>query len=639
MISFSNKKNYKKIKVIIIILILLGIIATFTYAYLDDFIGDGSTTDVRLNTATVDALIFSTGADITIGPVNQTNFANGAGNISGSTTASATLRANNTTNTATDKYNVYLKINTNEFVKTTNSAEILLSVTDPTGNTVTSLSGLTYTTVKGVSGFDVTEASGLIIIASDYTITVPNASSNPKTDTWNITLTFVNLDSDQFDNAGASFAANAIIQKNAYAEDIEYASCANPLVLNNYYLTCDKSLLACKVAKNFDSSDIWNSKVTLHNGIYLDESSSCAKLDAEDNSYRYSGGDYKVTQKAINAGYDYVNTYSGNTTVGVIGVNCDGTNQYVGYYSPNCSTSKYYYLLYDTNVTQYSTYDEAAAQAISDGYLEATNLNNFVCFGSTASTCSEDNLYRIIGAFDDDSDGVYNVKLIKADFSPTTELGTNTQNGTSAQSGTLTGSQYTGYKGNKSSVQGFSWCGISIGTNRWDKSTFRSSVLNDYYLNTYLSSTWKNKLVESTYYLGCIGKDAFTTYNPKKSYIAERDATAVYDTSTYPASINNYVGLMYGSDYEYASLANHWKNSNIVYSRASGIDWLYNGINEWTISPSPTSSNAARFVDNNGNFASSMASYGYGVRPVFYLDSSVEVVSGNGTKTNPYRIM
>ena len=217
----KEKKDNKKLIVVIAIVLLLSAVG-LTLAYFVGQIGSGATANIRVTTATVDTLTFTTGSDINIGPVTQANFASGAGNKSGSTTATAMLRANNTTNTANETYNVYLNITNNTFVKTTENAELILTITNPAGTVVNSLSGLTYTTVKGVSGFDVTEKSGLITIASDYAISVANQANNPKTDTWNITLTFVNLDADQSDNAGASFAATAIIQKEAYQVQESY---------------------------------------------------------------------------------------------------------------------------------------------------------------------------------------------------------------------------------------------------------------------------------------------------------------------------------------------------------------------------------------------------------------------------------
>ncbi len=59
----------------------------------------------------------------------------------------------------------------------------------------------------------ITARSGLIQIASNYTIT----STGTKTDTWNVTVTLINLNSDQQDNTGKTFSARVIIQKEEIA--------------------------------------------------------------------------------------------------------------------------------------------------------------------------------------------------------------------------------------------------------------------------------------------------------------------------------------------------------------------------------------------------------------------------------------
>ncbi len=606
------QKKYKQY-LIIAVVTLLVIAIGFTAAYFQAQVGSGATANVTVTTKTTDVLTFNKGNDIAI-TATQVNFGSGAGNRTGSTTATATLLANNDTNSATNTYNVYLLITNNNFEYTTsptNTPELMLTITNPNNQAVTTLTGLTYTTSGGVSGFDITTKSGLIQIASDYTIT----STGTKTDTWNITVTLVNLNSDQQLNTGKTFTGRIIIQKK------EYRPLLSEKVINDWVSNSDDSI------------------IIKHDGTVLDGSNNV--LDAEDNSYRYTGGDYDVTQQAISAGYNYVNTYYTNTTGGVIGVNCNGTNQYVGYQNSACST-KYYYLLYDTNVTQYSTYDAAASQAITDGYLVNRNLNNYVCFGYDTSvvanetTCPEQNLYRIIGAFDDDNDGNYNVKLIKADYASTTEFGAN------SNYSDYTSSNYTGYHGTISSVNRFIWYGTNSNvTNRWDNSTFRSGVLNNYYLNIYLNGNdtkWKNMLKESTYYLGGRGKTGYTSYLVKDLYNYERTAEAVYDTTTYPASIDNYVGLMYVSDYGYASKTSTWSTETTTFIRASGNDWIYNGINEWTIMPNSANTDNAINVSISGNVSSNRVSIGIAVRPVMYLDSGVEVLRGLGTKASPYYV-
>ena len=204
----NNKKQYLIIAIAILSVITIG----FTLAYFQGQIGSGATANVTVTTKTTDVLTFNKGNDIAI-TATQANFGQGAGNRSGSTTATATLLANNDTNSATQTYNVYLYIQSNDFIYTTyptaNTPELMLTITNPNNQAVTSLTDLTYTTSGGVSGFDITAKSGLIQIASNYTIT----STGTKTDTWNVTVTLINLNSDQQLNTGKTFSARVIIQK------------------------------------------------------------------------------------------------------------------------------------------------------------------------------------------------------------------------------------------------------------------------------------------------------------------------------------------------------------------------------------------------------------------------------------------
>ena len=142
---------------------------------------------------------------------------------------------------------------------------------------------------------------------------------------------------------------------------------------------------------------------------------------------------------------------------------------------------------------------------------------------------------------------------------------------------------------------------------------------------------------ESTFYLGGPGKTGYTSYATKDLYNTERTAAAVYNTSTYPASINNYVGLMYTSDYGYASKTSVWAMTmfnNFV--RVSGSDWLYNGLPEWTITPYSSSANSANEMYGSGSLNGNPVDNSFAIRPVFYLKPDVEVASGSGTKSDPY---
>ena len=209
-------------KYLIIGVIALFVVISATYAFFQAQLGDGVQTDVDIGSNTTDSLTFDVNNAINLN-INQFNFGVGAGNLTSSATASATLLANNSTNTATYTYYVYFRINSNEFTYTTSDSkpEIILTVTDPTGQPVTSIDGLTYvsnvqtTTSDGstqtVSGFDITTASGTFAVASAYSITAN--STTPTTQNWEFTATFINLDSDQQANTGKSMDAEIIIQQ------------------------------------------------------------------------------------------------------------------------------------------------------------------------------------------------------------------------------------------------------------------------------------------------------------------------------------------------------------------------------------------------------------------------------------------
>ncbi|MDE6284600.1 MAG: hypothetical protein K2M17_02545 [Bacilli bacterium] len=88
------------------------------YAYFTAQTGDGSEADISASTGTTDSLSFDVGDAINI-KANADNFAQGKGSLKDDTTASAILKANNTTNEAKAKYNIFFIIDKNDFTYTT----------------------------------------------------------------------------------------------------------------------------------------------------------------------------------------------------------------------------------------------------------------------------------------------------------------------------------------------------------------------------------------------------------------------------------------------------------------------------------------------------------------------------------------
>ena len=289
------------------------------------------------------------------------------------------------------------------------------------------------------------------------------------------------------------------------------------------------------------------------------------------------------------------------------------------------------------------SYTNADQEAGDNSYrYSGANPNNYVCFGSDADTCPDEYLYRIIGVFDEDSDGEYNVKLIKADYTTSAMLGTNGRdyygnydNVISDYKGSMDTSTIAGYKWNyDTSVS-------SLGSNNWTTSELNKTNLNNIYLN-YLKSSWNSMIEDATWYLG-----GMTSYSntAKSFYTGERNNTGYgSNLTTYgPTNANGNstkIGLMYVSDYGYAAYPDAWKTSLSSYNSTTIVqnNWLYMGLIEWTMTPHSSASYYVCYLNNNGNLSCNGAYYGYSVRPVLYLKSNILYVGGNGTKASPFRI-
>ncbi len=243
------------------------------------------------------------------------------------------------------------------------------------------------------------------------------------------------------------------------------------------------------------------------------------------------------------------------------------------------------------------------------------NPNNYVCFGSDEATCPSDNLYRIIGVFNDS--GEYQVKLIKADYTTLEMTGTE---GTYYGKYNMSTSEYKGNM-NIDNIASYYW---NLDDNAiWKNSPLNTINLNNLYLN-YLKDMWSDKIAITNWYLnGASISDSLITW-----YDAERSGD----------SISAKIGLMYASDYGYASDTSYWNLTMWSYSNAANSNWLFNGLYEWIIY-SNNSSNSAPYIGGNGNLSSlSISTFGCAIRPCFYLNSNVAYISGTGTISDPIRI-
>ena len=620
----KNLNKKQKIILTIIGLCIVGLLVLgATYAWFIAVVEPGEKAPVDITTDTTDNLLFDVVDNINLA-INKYNFGPGNGDLTSHAKATATLRANSTDNTATYNYYLYFNIESNEFVYTTSDhkPEIILTITDPNGNPVTTVEGLTYVTAGSVSGFDITTASGLFEIANNYEIT-SNSSTVDAIQEWNFTATFINLDSDQNDNTGKSMNGTIVIQR--FPTKV-------PLTT-----VCKNGDNLSKCIIDYANADLVGEKnIIYHNGTILDADGNI--LDANDGSYRYSGADTKAIADSHKD--EYTTILKTSTTVSatvkpLIWFMCGETETAVG---ATCSEEiQYYYLHYDESKTQYEHYNLALEQAVKDGYVERNYIDNFVCFGSNKEICPYDNLYRIIGVFGN------NVKLIKFDVANENLLGTDGERGTTNIK-TTTGTYRTYYKGYQPLLNSYYWNKINFDasntelgfSNIWKNSELNKINLNTNYLNN-LGEEWANKITTSTW---IVGGNAYANMRLEVPTVYQNEIKAPITTipSTYEAKI----GLMYISDFGYARKT--WKTTKL--SAASNVNWMYMGLFEWTITryADESSNNYKKSVATIGS-RGMVGAYSAGyvntakvLRPVFYLNSNITYVSGDGTIENPIRI-
>ena len=589
-----EKVNGRKLSLIFIFILILLVIALLvgklTFSYLGPTLGEDLSNEGEV-TASGDTLIFTKGSNLSLSATTD-NFQTGGSNLSSTTNPKVRLIASSKTNQASATYYVGVVINSNTYTYTTsdNTAEVILTIKDENGNNVTSgVDGLTYVTSGGVSGFDVTGKTGLFNIKTDYPIST-TSSSTGTTHTWTFTLTFVNLGTDQSDNENASMDLDIYLQKTKILTLAEY-------VISQYTGTQGDNAL-------------YYHNSTLANG-------------AGDNSYRYAGGDYVLTDAGKATGATMMIGYNNTVTTALIDFYCNGTKRYVGY---DCSSSQAHYYLIKGDTTQYQTYNEVLNASVEKGYLTKDNVKNFVCFGSDATTCPTENLYRIIGVFNNQ------VKLIKYSYAKSSLLGTD---GDFSQEYSY---YFSGEQGESPSSNSLYYWN-NAGTNTWSESNLNKINLNTNYINN-IGTTWAEKIATTTWKVGGGTYANLRDSVSKTAYQYEVGTNA--STATYSAKI----GLMYVSDYYYSASPSAWTlvgyNSGDAtkdYRFSKGENWLYGGGWDWTISRNSDYSDHAFRVNNDGSVDLYYVNLNYrGVRPSFNLESSTTYVSGSGSMSDPVRL-
>ncbi len=157
------------------------------------------------------------------------------------------------------------------------------------------------------------------------------------------------------------------------------------------------------------------------------------------------------------------------------------------------------------------------------------------------------------------------------------------------------------------------------------------------FTSTGLTSQAQSQIDKVKYYLG--GNLSYSGY--ADDYYNFERGTTVY--SGHSTSWNGYIGIMYPSDYTYATDLSVCTKKGHNYdgdtTNCTGKDWLFNSAYQWTMFPNSGVGSVAFYVTYWGDFRNGgEVCEAYGVRPVTHLKSDIQILKGSGKQSDPYII-
>ena len=355
----------------------------------------------------------------------------------------------------------------------------------------------------------------------------------------------------------------------------------NPIRINSYTITPNGNKITISISATSGTGTIAKYFYSKDDGASYVESTS--------NTYTFTNlanGTYKIKAYVLDSNNKISEFITKNIEITSMRLSEYIMSQYTGTQGEN---NIYYHDSRLSHGAKDNSYRYAGASA---------DVKNYICIGSSATTCPTDNLYRIIGVFGDNNHGVSGQQLVKVIKNTTYgKLAWNTSN-----------------------------------SNDWASATLNKTI-NTSFITEKLYEI-ENKIATVTWKVS--GYDnANSTVNTL--YTAEITNT----TKTHTAKI----GLMYVSDYGYATIPDYWTTNLYNYSSAAkNKDWLCLGSTEWLVSPftfkSGSKLSASAWIVNSSGYVSGSINLTdtFEVRPSFYLLSSVNYIGGDGTKNSPIRI-
>ena len=281
---------------------------------------------------------------------------------------------------------------------------------------------------------------------------------------------------------------------------------------------------------------------------------------------------------------------------------------------------------YQNNTTTFA-YDETVDNNLR--YIGA-DPNNYVLFN--------EELWRIIGIFDENTHGVAGTELVKI----------------------IRDESIGNYAwDNKSSNDSNDWSDSALQivlnegayynrTSGTCPSGRNGATTNCDFSNTGLTNNAKSMIETVTWKLGGAANFTSASNGLASHWYGYERGTTVY--SGHATEWVGEVGLMYPSDYGYATSGGsttdreaclakelyNWDESS--FSDCRNNDWLFNGSIQWTLTPRSSGSIIVFSVYDDGNLVIDSANRGNGARPSIYLKSNIVISGGDGSESNPYTL-
>ena len=376
--------------------------------------------------------------------------------------------------------------------------------------------------------------------------------------------TFTNLNNTKDYKVSAYVIDKKKIRSNTYEYNVSSGSYVYPTISKVETSTTSNSVTATVTATK-GTNNISKYYYSIDNGSTFIESTS--------NSYTFSnvnGGSYRIMVKVMDTNGKYSNSY-------VVSEKIEASQTLAEY------VISQYNNIQGNNGIYYHNSSLANGAGDNSYRYAGANPNNYVCFGSDEEICPDDNLYRIIGVFDE------NVKLIKT---------------------------------------------ISVRNMEWASDSQKTYLNGEYILNL---GIYTKNIINTMWKIG--GSSPQNIKNVVPSVVYQNEIKNPEDVSTNTLQI----GLMYVSDYGFAASPSAWTTNLESYNSSliTSVNWLYLGLKEWTITKAGVNYSNVYRIDDTGTiireYDRDNGKKGE-IRPTFYLNSNIYYITGSGTYSDPIRI-